>query len=406
MNNYIDSAQLFPDKHKLFYHNLPLNLLQIYFFTGFLANFVDLVCVNNYILILFTFFTFISFRFLKHKPKLFSPLLYFYAALTFLSLFNHLRFFPEVGFPQGARTMPITLLAMVTCRLCTVPGLFERAVTMNALPFVFLIPTGVYIEYGRYYSKFLTENILGSSLHLAFAVGANALWERRYNWKVIVAFFSSASIMFLGASRVMFIYFISSTFTLIISKRKFTFSQFSLATLLFFLVVIVAVPIMTVRQQDRFGADFSWKENVINVLTGETKDRSAIVRYRFNELAFCSINQNWLGFGNANFPYVIRNYAHSFWLLLPEAGHPHSGFGDSLITAGYPGLLLYIVMLLYLLRIGYKDRLMRLCLVWLFLQIFLSTTLNNRILWPLMAIAERELQLSRSAGSKGSNLVA
>jgi len=100
---------------------------------------------------------------------------------------------------------------------------------------------------------------------------------------------------------------------------------------------------------------------------------------------------HWLGFGHANFPYVCDLYGVG---VDGNPGHPHATLAEVLIIGGYPGLAIYMIMLLYLLRIGRKDPIMRLCLLWLFLEVFIGTTFLGKIVWPLMAIAERELQMS------------
>lgn len=385
------AARLFPDSNRLLYKGVLLNLLLLYFFTGFLANFEPWVNVNNGILLLLTIYTLAS---LRRGASLFSPLIGLYALLTFLSVLNHWRWMPEAGLPQAARTMPIVLLAMIVCRLCAVPGLFKRSVAINALPFLLLIPIGGHFLRGRYYSEFLSENMHGHVLPLAFAVGIAAIWERRYQWKPLLCLPASLMQMFLGASRKFLFYLIPPVFMLSMTKRKLSLYHVSLIAVILAATVSVAIPTMTKRQQDRFGSDFTWKSHISAIVSGETRDASSRNRIGFIKLAFWAVRQDWLGFGNGNFPYVVRRFAG---IDLPEAGHPHSGLAESLITAGYSGAALYLAMLLYLLRIGYRDPVMRICLIWLFLQIIFATTLWNRFLWPLLAIAERELQMGRIA---------
>ena len=100
----------------------------------------------------------------------------------------------------------------------------------------------------------------------------------------------------------------------------------------------------------------------------------------------------WLGFGHANFPYVFDLYSQG--RLGETPGHPHATLAEALIIGGYPGMAMYIAMLIYLFRIGRKDPVIRLCLVWLFLGAFISTAFLDKITWALIAIAERELQMS------------
>jgi hypothetical protein len=376
------------DDHKLLYGSFSLNLLQLYFFTGFLANWTGLVNINNGILVACVAFVYIR---KERTASFFSPLIIMYGVLTALSLINHWRWMPEAGLPAGARTMPIVFLAMLACRQLASPGLFERAITMNALPFALLIPFGAYIERGRYYSYFLNENILGATLQFAFAVGLCTFWERRFKWKSLVALFASVSIMVLGARRSMLLYCVPSVFMVNASTRRISLSNLAMVAMTVLLLFGFLLPIMTQRLSTRFGGEFSMMEQFEGIVSGDIKEKSASDRRAFIVLAFESANRSWLGYGNANFPHVVRQYAV---VNLPEAGHPHSGLAESLITGGYPGMALYLLMLLYLLKIGHHDTLMRICLIWLFLQVFLASNLNNRMLWPMLAIAERELQMN------------
>ena len=135
------NRQLGRAEPKLLYKDITLDVLQLYFLTGFLANYVGLVRVNNAILVFLAFAVFLKAR----ATGLFSPLIIIYAILTALSLINHFRWLPEAGLPQGARTMPIVLLAMIACRACARRGLFERVVAVNALPLLLLMPIGAHI---------------------------------------------------------------------------------------------------------------------------------------------------------------------------------------------------------------------------------------------------------------------
>lgn len=383
------------DDNKLLYDSFALNLLQLYFLTGFLANWVGPVNINSGILVACITLGFLG---RERTTSLFSPLIMIYGVLTALSLINHWRWLPEAGLPPGARTMPFVFLAMLACRQLARPGLFERAITMNAIPFALLIPYGAYIEAGRYYSLFLNENILGATLEFAFAVGIYAILGHRWEWKSLTALFASVAIMALGARRSMLLYCIPAVLIANVSERHKTKTNMALIALTLLLVSTVLVPIMTQRVGERFGGDFSLSEQIEGIIGDDIKDRSALERRAFIELAIESTRIDWWGYGNANFPYIVRRYGGI--TLSEEPGHPHSGFAESLITGGLPGLILYVMMLLYLLKIGHRDTLMRICLVWLFLQISIATNLNSRMLWPMLAIAERELQANWGGRSK------
>lgn len=379
------------DDGKLLYKSIALNLLQLYFFTGFLANFPGLININNLILVLFVAYVWLS---VKRRSSLFSPLIIIYGTMTALSLGNHLWWMSEAGLPQGARTMPIVLFAMLACRMCAVPGMFERGILMNALPFALLIPIGANIEEGRYVSYFLNENINGAVLPFSFAVGACALLEQRYNWKSLTTLFIPLSFMLFSARRSMLFYFVSASAILGLNgfiRNKLRPRKILYAALVLIFLLSVALPVMIERQAGRFGDDFQPVEHISRLISGDVTDKSSLDRKGFIDLAIDSVSDNWLGFGNANFLYVVRSYGPRY---LSDAGHPHSGLADSLITGGYPGMILYSLLLLYLLSIGYKSPLMCLCLTWLILSVFFEANLSNRILWPLLAIAEQELQLT------------
>jgi hypothetical protein len=383
------------DDGNLIYRSTALNLLQLYFFTGFLANFGDLVIISTLILGLFVFYVFSVFVIKKCHVPLFSPLIIIYSIITIISLGNHLVWMQEAGLPQGARTMPVVLLTMIACRLCTIQGLFKRGIFMNTLPFVLLIPLGAHIQEGRYYSTFLDENLLGSVLPFAFALGVTSLWEYRYNWKGILTLFPPVFFMFFSARRSMLLYLIASSVTLFIysiKKSKIRAKQIIYMALPLLFILLVVLPTMTNRLGDRFGDNFQLLEYVPQLIEGDVTDRSTLERRGFIDLSIESTSNYWLGFGNANFPYVVRNYGPGYLSL---ASNPHSAFADALITAGYLGLLLYIFFLLYFLHIGKKDPLLLLCLVWMAISIFVEANLSHRILWPLLAIAERELQMRK-----------
>lgn len=385
--------RLCPDGNNiLFKHPLP-NLVLLYFFTAFFANYVIWVNINNAILVILVLFAFI------YKPRglsIFSPLIVFYALLTLLSVLSHLYWLPAAGLPDSARTMPIALASMIACRFCATPALFERSIVLNILPFAVLLPLGASHEKGRYVGTFLTETIAGGLLALGPAFCLSALWEGRRNWKFYIVLFVSLFYVLNTGSRSPFIYIAAMTLTLLVYKQdgkciwpKRLLYGVALLVLLF----MVVMPTMLERHRIRFGDDYSFQTNISDIISGNPQDRSSHDRLAFIDLAFIAANDNWFGFGNGNFPFVVRTYAYSY---LPEAGHPHSGLAESLITAGYPGLLLYIAMLIYLARIGRGSLLITLCLVWVVLMFFLDTNLNSRILWPLLSIAERELQISES----------
>lgn len=380
------------DAGGLVYKSAATNFLQIYFLTGFLANFDDLVVINNVALVIFVVCTFLVRRV---RAPTFSPMILIYAALTVISVLNHLRWYPEAGIPQGARTMPIVLFAMIACRMCTTSGLFERGVLMNTLPFALLIPLGAQITGGRFYSEFLSENIQGAVLPFAFAVGVSGLWHKRYSWKVWTTLTVPLLFMTISARRSMLFYIIGASLMMSTNglfRGKFSFRKVVAAGLALGLVFAVAVPIMVDRQADRFGAGFHLAEHVSTLVKGEAVDRSSAEREGFIRAAFEAVSDRWLGFGGANFPLVVAKYGDS---SLSIANNPHSGLADSLITAGYPGLILYLFLLIYIWRIGRNDMLMSLCFVWLVLSVFIEANLDDRILWPLLAIAERELQMAK-----------
>lgn len=384
-------GRLSHDRHGPLYGVPRLDLLQLYFLTGVLATYANLIQINLLVLVLLIAVTFV---FRRPRVPLLSPLLCLYGLVTALSLFNHYRLYDQVGgIPEAARTMPVAFLAMLACRACTVPGLFERAATMNMLPLVFMIPVGGHYEWGRYHSAFVSEIIHGEAMVIGFAVGLCAMWERRFRWPLMAALFASGSYIFLAASRSMFVFFMLAVLSLVFARRKRSVWQIAMIVAIGAVIVFLALPTMTARQRGRFGQDFSWQKHFSDVGSGQASDPSSVTRMSFIAVTFRAIQSDWLGFGSANFPYVLATYGHGF---LRRASHPHSGLADALITGGYPGLCLYALILVYMLWIGRRDPVMRICSIWLVLAVFVATTLPDRILWPLLAIAERELEISRS----------
>ena len=383
------------DDGKILYKAIGLNLLLLYFFTGFMANFSELVAINNLILVCFCIY--VTFK-KHHRIRLFSPLILLYGTITIISIGNHLWWMSETGFIAGARTMPIVLLMMLACRLCTIPGLFERSTLVNTLPFALLVPLGAHIEGGRFYSDFLNEGMQGWVFSLAYAIGLCSFFEKRFNWKTLILLFVPLFFAFYAARRTLFVYFLVAPMILVIVgylSNKIDTRKVLYSALLLIFTTAVLLPIMFNRQTDRFGDDFSLLNNISEFLSGDTTDRSSHERRAFIDIAFQSTSDHWLGYGNANFPYVVDSYGR---IDVSRAGHPHSGLAESLITAGYPGMILYFIMIFYLVRIGYQSPLMMLCVFWLFLEVFTETNLNDRIMWPLMAIAEREIEISKLLG--------
>ncbi|NCD40824.1 MAG: hypothetical protein EOL88_01895 [Bacteroidia bacterium] len=378
------------DNSKIWYDSKLLNLLQLYFFTGILANWGGLVFVNNVILLV----CIISVFFFKKGRTIsfLSPLTFAYGLLTLLSIVNHIRWLDDAGMPANARTMLFVFMAMIAFRQLAIPGFFERAINVNALPFALLIPLGHHGIGGRYYSYFLNENILGSALPFAYAVGLCSFAERRYEWKSMVALFASLAIMVLGARRSLLLYCIPSTLIVLVSIKKISLRDVCIVVILFLFFWGVVVPNMNSRLAERFGSNFSLVNHFNDIFYGVTDDKSASVRSEFIDISIKSANHDLLGYGNGNFRYIVEQFGGS---NVPVAGHPHSGLAESMITGGYIGLVLYLFMLFYLIKIGYNDTVIRICMIWMFLGIFVETNLNNRIIWPLLAIAEKELTCTR-----------
>ncbi|NJL58835.1 MAG: hypothetical protein HC887_03475 [Desulfobacteraceae bacterium] len=108
-----------------------------------------------------------------------------------------------------------------------------------------------------------------------------------------------------------------------------------------------------------------------------------------------AVKDNWLGYGNGNFEYVVRKYGTGMFSLAATASHPHAGFLDAIISAGYLGGVLYILILIYIGLMVRKDFCMSLVCLWMILQFFVETTFFSKIIWPLMAIAEREFEMNK-----------
>jgi len=378
------------DTRGVLYGDLRLDLLQIYFLTGILANYAGLYRVNNGIMVVFVLFTLL---FANSKTLTLSPLLRLYGLLTLLSLFNHLWLWDKTGgVPAGARTMPVVFLVMLACRACTRPGLFKRAVILNTLPLALLLPLGgIYFSWGRLSTEYMNEYMHGFLPQFAFAVGIYALLDRRFRLLTMTSFIASCVFMIVGASRRFFIYILLASFVIFLSKRMFTQKQLLMGGVILAVIVYLVLPRMSASQQRRAGGEFDWVQHTQELISGEADDRSSQQRRAMLVISMEATRDHWLGFGHANFPYVCDLYGVG---VDGNPGHPHATLAEVLIIGGYPGLAIYMIMLLYLLRIGRKDPIMRLCLLWLFLEVFIGTTFLGKIVWPLMAIAERELQIS------------
>lgn len=365
--------------------------LLAYFLTGILMNYIDLCYINSGLMFVFLFFA------LLKKSLSLSPLLIAYGILTLVSIINHLLISLDgEAIPEAARTMPTIFLLMLTCRACTVPGLFERAVVANTLPVaIALLLGGIGISWGRFYTEYLNECMRGILPQFAFVLGLWAIVERRFPPLLMIAFSASSLFMVLGASRTSFLYALLVAAVLFLSQRALSAKRLLAGLVALLVIGYVVLPQMTASQKRRFGEDFSWRDHIAQVVSGEASDRSTVERRGFWEIGFRAVQDRWFGYGNASFPYVVERYDHTFTMSL--AANPHAGLLDALITAGYPGALLYLGLLWYLWRISRTLPKVRLCVLWLFIQVFAQATFSLRILWPLMAIAERELEWSRGA---------
>lgn len=389
------------DTRAVFYGDLRLDLLQCYFLTCIMRNYTYAGSwqINNGILIAFVLLTFLC---ASRKPLTLSPLLRLYGLLTLLSVFNHLLLWEKTGgVPAGARTMPVVFLTMLACRACTRPGLFKRAVILNTLPLALLLPLGgIHISWGRLSTDYLDEAMFGFLPQFAFAVGVCALLDRRFRLLAMTSFIASCVFMTVCAARRYHIYVFLATFVVLLSKRMLSVKRILMGGVILAAFIYVVLPRMTAAQQQRqkAGADFSWIVHVQELISGDAQDYSSQRRRTLLDLSIRATRGRWLGFGHANFPYVCDLYDNG--RIDVTATHPHAALAEALTIGGYPGLAIYIIMLLYLLRIGHKDPIMRLCLIWLFLQVFIGVTFLDKITWPLMVIAERELQISNMGLSR------
>lgn len=379
------SPLLLPDDHRIFYHKRSLVLFQLYFLTGCLANYVGIVHINNAFAALCILMMFFS-RSLRSAS---SPLIILYGTLTLLSLANHLIWQDQAGFPAEARTMPIILLLMMAARAFAVEGLFGRGVALNSIPFIALYAVGARFSDGRFQSVFLDENVHGGVLTFAAAIGLTAVSNQQYSILNLLTLGASATNILLGASRKLFLFLVLSLAIVASSVRSIKPWHILSIAILLGVSYFVIFPILHERQSVRFREDVSLQDMIERFIVGsDDMGKSSRERREFVELSFYAADQNWFGYGNGNFNYVVRTYGAPH---LSEAGHPHAGIAEALITAGYPGGALYLVMLIYLSRIGWRDPVFRIILLWLFLQVFTETSLNNRIMWPLLALAEWEL---------------
>lgn len=392
-HNHLATSGLGADTRGVLYGDLRLDLLQCYFLTGIMSNYTyaGLWQINNGILAAFVLLTLL---FANRKTLTLSPLLWLYGLLTLLSLFNHLLLWEKTGgVPAGARTMPVVFLAMLACRARTRPGLFKRAVVLNTLPLALLLPLGgIHISWGRLSTEYLNEYMHGFVPAFAFAVGVCALLDRRFRLLTMASFFASIAFIVFGASRKYFIYISLATFVLVVSGKVLSVKRIVIGGCVLGLIIGIVLPKMTLAQKRRFGENFSWTQHLRELVSREAEDYSTQQRRAFLEISIRATRGRWLGFGHANFPYVCDLYNDG--RIDGTPGHSHAALAEALIIGGYPGLAIYIIMLLYLLRIGRKDPVMLMCLVWMFLQVFVQGTFVDKIIWPLMAIAERELQIS------------
>jgi len=366
-------------------------LLLLFFLLGFLALYPSTAGIHNVLVVML-----ILFAFLTEKIS-FSPLIWLYGLLTVMSVVNHVLLIDETnGIPQNARTMPIIFLLMVACRACTLKGLFNHVVILNTLPIGFLlILGGIHFAPGRLENIYLTENVRTILFSFGFIVGLVLLLHRSSTKLSLLSFIFCAAFMLLGASRRHYIMmFLVVPAAILPFLKKFSLRSIVVGVILSVLVVGVVLPLSLKTQRDRFGEDFSWETHLRSLLSRDAadlpaRDPSSRIRKEYAGITFSAVDDRWHGFGNGNCPYVFEEYGP--WLAI-YAGHPHSAGLDALITAGYPGLMLYLIVMGYLAWIFRKNPILRLCMIFLLLQLFLGSIFASKMLWPALAIAEREIQ--------------
>ena len=395
MNIVSISNDVFGRTLKPIIKNVGEILVLAYFFVGFLQNFPELLIYSQIIGILLILAIFIT---KSNGPHCFSPLIVMYGLFTLISTLSCLIYGGE--FSKSMLTMPYIFMAMIACRKYAKSGIFQNSILANTLPFIVLISYGMNFDVssGRYYSYFLNEAILGSLLPFSFAAGALLLWNWQFNWRAIILILPPTIFMYASSRRGMLIYFVCCMSALCLIKLyEFKLERKNIFSLIIAgIFSIVMFNHMVGNQSQRFEEKFNLLEHSEKVVKGTAKDVSSVERSTFNRIATAVAQVHIIGVGNGNFQNEYKKAISDG----RNISNPHSGFSESLVIGGYPGLFLYLIMLVYLLWLGRKSPIMLLCMIWMFLSIFIETSIANRLIWPLMAIAERELYFGMNDNAK------
>ena len=197
---------------------IPIYLLIGYIFFAFLINYPSLVIYENIFLLFFIASVFLS---IEIKNITISPLILIYGLLSLISTINNLFLYDRYGINKSIITMPLIFLAMVACRSISQAGLFIKLIIINAVPYILLLPIGGHIEWGRYYSYFVSENLQGIVLPFTFSVGLYLAYGRKLFFGAIVCISVPLFLFVVSARRSLLSYFLVSIFIFLVSQTIF-----------------------------------------------------------------------------------------------------------------------------------------------------------------------------------------
>lgn len=257
----------------------------------------------------------------------------------------------------------------------------------------------------RVTSEFLNSNTLGMCASFAIIINLYLVLSKRIPlWTMILAFFGAVVVFASGSRKALFSLFIGVLLYLMV--RSFRKDQRTLPFLRFLIAVpIVIILIYNVLQLPIFAGMMNRVEGMLNIFTGGTVEKSAMIRMSLVQLGVNLFKQHpILGIG-------IDNPRLFTYGVVGESYYLHNNFIEILSSGGIVGTIVYYwiyVKLLksYIVRRNFDDPQYCICLVLLLLLLIMDYGMvsyyskSTYVFLLLFVLFDIKLHLSQDDGRK------
>jgi hypothetical protein len=375
---------------------VTINKLQNYIllavvFTGILSNYPYVNNINNIFIVLL----FVSSFFTKSSSTK-SIIFILFSAIVSISIFNQLFYFFIQKFDLVKEDTIIfsIFLVMYAVNRIKIIYTFDFLVLINMLIFPFLFLFGFELMGGRLVSSMISLNMVGIYIFIGLMVSGQYLIKGKYKILSSMVFISSMFYLAVsGARKDLILLAMGVVFLFIFIKNsKDIFKRYRIfkkTILTFIIIAIGTIFISNALQnlQSRFGDNY----NVMAQINGEEDEHSASQRVMLISSAMVLTAEYPFGVGMGN----IRQAMDKYNLMTYPTNHMDSIIGESLYTAGFMGLLIYIMIIYQLYRVlKYydKEKKYRYILFYMIISIPIYNILFHKIFWMLLVILEKELK--------------